>query len=205
MKEQLLTCAECLAACKRFVRLGLQYSLQPVLSSPYSGTTWCSKVETETLTDISNIGVRGGQNPDGSLTMFGVRVEEDYNLQMPLHEMPVYGYLRDIGTLCFEAGNTAVFVFKLDRFISVSETRDYRERLYPAPLKGATLVSETGWVGWGMMYDARERSARVTCNEAEPLNVREFPVVLDALKKSGRVRVSVSHAYVGDLTAPPLV
>jgi hypothetical protein len=209
MNEAPLSRVECLAACKRFVEWGLQFALLSILGSPHASTAYRSKVEVETeiLNDVFNVAVRGGQNPDGSLTMFGVRVEEDYNLQVPLHEMPVYGFLRGIGTLCFEVGNnTAVFVLKCDPFINISEHRDYRERIYPSPLTGATLVSETGWVGWGVMYDARGRSARVTCNEAEPLNVRDFPVVLDALKKSGRVRVPVSNAYVGNVvTGPPLL
>jgi hypothetical protein len=187
--------------------LGLQFALLPILSTPHASTTYRSKVEVETevLNDVFNVGVRGGQNPDGSLTAFGVRVEEDYNFQIPLHEMPVYGWLRDIGTLCFEAGNTAVFVFKIDPFISVSETRDYRERVYSEPLKGATLVYETGWLGYGVMHDARGRSASVTYEGAEPLNVRDFPVLMDALLKTGRFRVSMRDAYVGEITRPPLL
>jgi hypothetical protein len=182
----------------------MQFALLPILGTPHASTTYQSKVEVETeiLNDVFNVAVRGGHNPDGSLTMFGLRVEDDYNMQIPHHQMPVYGFLRDIGTLCFEASNTAVFVFKLDRFISVSETRDYRERIFPSPLTGATLVYETGWVGWGVMYDERGRSARVTCEGAEPLNVRDFPVLMDALRKTGRFRVSVSDAYVGEITGP---
>lgn len=207
MKEQLLTRAECLGACKRFVGLGLQYSLQPVLSSPYSGTTWRSKVEVETdqLSDMYNVGVRGGESPGGSLTAFGIRVEDDDNMQIPVRDLPVYQFLRGFGTLHFEASSVATFVFKCDRFISISEHRDYRERIFPSPLTGATLVYETGWVGWGVMYDARGRSASVTCEGAEPLNVRDFPVLMDALRKTGRFRVSVSDAYVGEITGPPLL
>jgi hypothetical protein len=207
MTEAPLTRAECLAACKRFVGLGLQYSLQPVLSSPYSGATWCSKVEVDTdqLSDMYNVGVRGGESPGGSLTAFGIRVEDDYNMQIPLRDLPVYKFLRDFGTLRFEAGSVATFVFKCDRFCSISETQDYRERIYPEPLKGATIVSETGWVGWGVMYDERGRSAVVTCEGAEPLNVRAFPVLVDALRKTGRFRVSASDAYVGEITGPPLL
>ncbi len=207
MKEQLLTRAECLGACKRFVGLGLQYSLQPVLSSPYSGTTWRSKVEVETdqLCDMYNVGVRGGESPGGSLTAFGIRVEDDENMQIPLRDLPVYQFLRGFGTLHFEASSVATFVFRCDRFISISEHRDYRERICPSPLTGATLVYETGWVGWGVMYDARGRSASVTCEGAEPLNVRHSPGLMDALRKTGRFRVSVSGAYVDEITGPPLL
>jgi hypothetical protein len=207
MKEQLLTRAECLGACKRFVGLGFQYSLQPILSSPHSGATWRSKVEVETdqLNDMCNVGVRGGESPGGSLTAFGIRVEDDHNMQIPLREMPVYRFLRDFGTLTFEASSVATFVFKCDRFISISEHRDYRERIFPSPLTGATLVYETGWVGWGVMHDERGRSATVTCEGAVPLNVRGLPILMDALRKTGRSRVSVSDAYVGEITGPPLL
>jgi len=200
------TRADCIATCKRFVSLGLEYVLLPIYSSPHSSTTWWqSKVEVDQTNAIYNIGVRGGQNGLGGFTAFAIRVEEDLNFQKPLHEVPAYQFLRDLGTLRFEAGNMACFVFKCDRFVTISEHRDKRERIYSEPLKDAQLVSESGWLGAGTTRGSYGRSVRVT-SEGELCDFRKFPALVDALAKTGRFHVSVSNAYLAsDISGPPLL
>jgi hypothetical protein len=203
--EAPLTRAECLAAIKRFVGLGFQYALLPVLSTSSTNNLWHSKAEIEQLGDIYNVAVRPGQAPDGRfISSFGIRVEDDYNFQVPLRDMPVYNFLRDFGTLQFEAGSVATFVFKSDRLIEINEHTDCRERIFPERLHGAQLVTSRGWLGWGVCNDSRGRSCRIACT-GEPLDIRRLPLLMDSLRATGRFRASVSDAYIGDITGPPLL
>jgi hypothetical protein len=206
MNEAPLSRVECLAACKRFVGWGLEFTLLPVLSTPHASAVWHSKVEVETevLNDVFNVGVRPGKNPDGSFTAFGIKIVDDSNYQIPLRQTSAYRFLNDLSTLRFEDGSSAVFVFSIDKYTSVSEHYDYREPIYLQPLKNALLVSQSGWTGWGVCNN-HGRSSRVTCHGDEPLDVRKVPALVDALKRTGKFTMSNS-AYLGNvMTGPPLL
>jgi len=192
----------CMKAARRFVRLGLDYALVPILSTSHATTIFQSKVETDTLADVYNVSVRGRRNVLGGLNAFAIRVELDPIYRTPVMETPVYGFLNSLGTMRFDAGTSVSFLFRLDEFMSVSESP---ERIYAEPLKGATLLCESGVIGFGVLNDAFGRSHRVTCVGDEPLNVRQVPTLVDALKRTGKFTMSAS-AHLGNvMTGPPLL
>src|ERR1700722_6502313 len=179
MAEAPLTRAECLEAATQFVSIALDYSLCPILSTSHARAIWQSKIETDTLANVNNVAVRGRRNILGGLSAFAVKVEIDPVYRTPITQTRCFQFLNSLGTMRFEAGTTASFLFKFDEFVSVSEGA---ERFYAEPLKGATLVCESGVVGFGVLNDAWGRSVRVTCVGGEPLNVRQVPVLVEALK-----------------------
>lgn len=207
MNEAPLTRADCLAAIKRFTALGLAYSLVPLLSGPWKGNVWLSRLENETLNDCYNVGVRGVTRDTGGLTAFGIRVEYDWTLQRPMRETPAYQFLNDFGTLSFEAMDTAVFWFRADKGITIDEPQP-NERIAPLPLQNAQLVYGSGALAWGVVTDSWGRLARITQQGDELLDVRKCPALMDALKKSGRFQVTIGNDYVQQhyhISGPPLI
>jgi hypothetical protein len=202
MTEAPLTRAECLQSTKRFVSIGLDYALVPILSASHASTIWQSKVETDTLADVFNVSVRGRRNVLGGLSAFAIKVELDPIYRTPVVETPVYGFLNDLGTMRFDAGTSVSFLFRCDEFVSISESA---ERIYAEPLKSATLVCESGFTGFGVLNDAFGRSHRVTCHGDEPLKVRQVPALIDALKRTGKFTMSASAHLGSAMTGPPLL
>lgn len=196
---------EVLDACQRFVSLRLAYTLVPVCSTPHAGAIWEERFRPTYPHDVFNVGVRGGTNNDGTLNAFAIHCGPDLSYQTPLRDTEAYHFLRGLGdTLRFEAGEWATFVFKCDRFCSISEHLT-NECAYAQPLRGTRLVYESGFVGYGVVNDAYGRSSRVT-SDGELRSVREFPSLVEALKLTGRVRLIVdTPLMVGDVSGPPLL
>jgi hypothetical protein len=202
MQEPPLTRLECLESAKRLVSLGLDYAFVPIFSTSHASTLWQSKVETDVLSDVCNVAVRGRRNALGGLSAFALRVELDPIYRTPIMETPVYGFLNSLRTMRFDARTSASFLLRCDEWVSISESA---ERIYAEPLKGATLVSESGISAFGVLNDAYGRSVRVTCHGDELLNVRQVPALVDALKRTGRFTMS-NDAYLGSvITGPPLL
>jgi hypothetical protein len=200
MTEEPLTRAGCLQAAKRFVSIGLDYALVPILSTSHASTIWQSKVETDTLAEVFNVSIRGQRNVLGGLSAFAIRVELDPIYRTAVVETSVYGFLNSFGTMRFDAGTSVSFLFRCDEFVSVRESA---ERIFPDPLKSATLVCESGITGFGVLNDAFGRSHRVTCHGDEPLDVRQVPALVDALKRTGRFTMTASSHLGSAMTGPP--
>lgn len=200
-----LSKASCLAAAKRFTSLGLDYALVPVLSSSHSSAIWQSRVETDSLADLSNVCVRPRKDATGVFTAFGIRVAPDPYAPMPLEDLTAYPFLHDLDTMRFEAGDAeVVFAFSCDPFFIVNEGVQYSDRIYAGPLAGAQLVNRSGWIGDGVSFDRNGRTVRVTAKGDHLANVRAFPELIDALKSTGRVQVR-ADMRVGPEPGPPLL
>jgi hypothetical protein len=200
-----LSRAETLAAMKRFVGLGLDVATVPVLSTSHAGQVWQNKVETDSLADFANVCVRPRPDAMGAFTAFGIRVAPDPYAPTPLEDVPAFQFLNDFDTLRFEAGDAeVVFAFACDAFVTVTEGLEYHDRVFAQPLKGARFVTATGWCGYGMTFDNSGRSVMVSCQGDKLANVRDLPVLIDALKLTGRVQVR-ADIRVGPISGPPLL
>lgn len=199
-----LTKAGCVSAAKQFTGLGLDYAFCPIFGSSHSEAIWRSKVESESLSDLSNVCVRPGKDLTGAFTSFGIRVSANPYAPVPLDEVPAYRFLRNFDTLRFEAGSAAVMAFACDPFVIVTEGLEYADRVFAGSLQGAQLVTATGWLGYGVQFDTSGRSVRVTSYGDTLANVRDYPSLLDALKQTGRVKVS-ADIRVGPASGPPML
>lgn len=202
-----ITRIESLDAAKKFCNLGLDFTWLPLLSTPHACAIWTSRVERNlhTLNDAYNVGVRGRRDECGAFTAFAVTLQDEPNYGIRMHETAAYRLLSGIPTLRFEAGSTASFVFRCDKHITVSEHGASGEPILCQPLKGARLALESGWLAFGAVHNYG-RYCQVTCEGDKIANVREFPVLLDALKRTGRFRVQVdSSLLTGPISGAPLL
>ena len=199
-----LTRADCLAAVRRLTRYGLDFSWLPVLSSAsHSGQIWDSKAPDFQPPDVYNVAVRGRAGFVGKLNAFGVLVEEDRMFRIPLVEVPAYRFLSSFDGLRFEVpDSSAVFVFGCDDNITVSES-DARERINVEPFKGARLLYTEGWLGFGLSFNTQGRTVPVVC-DGELTNVRSHPLLMDALRKTGRFQATSNEGHFLAASGPPL-
>lgn len=122
-----------------------------------------------------------------SRSTFAIHLSVDNDVNgRPLHELGSYQFLIGLGdTLRFSTTTDAVFVYA--REPRLSELSEHRQgaKVTAGVLKDARLVSESGFLAFGVSYDDNMKPVRVKC-EGELEDVSKFPDLVTALSKTGR-------------------